>query len=48
MFSTFSDTSTGRPKKNETDEYINIFSPNQAFILHFQLCREESMHEHLE
>ena len=38
----------GDPQKNETHEYINIFSPNQAYSLHFQLFREESMHGHLE
>ena len=32
--------------KIETHEHINIFSPNQAYGLH--LCREDSMHEHLE
>ena len=31
-----------------THEYINIFSPIQAYSLHFHLCREESKHEHLE
>ena len=31
----------GDPQKNVTHEYINIFSPIQAYSLHFQLCREE-------